>query len=652
MMRAIRALLHRRPIGGQTSLRKRDDAMQQETPSQHPQPKAAPDSSHNDPMRAADLISAQGIGVSAGIAAGPVLRFHPPRRQPLDESHTSSGDPTQEQRRLHLALLEATGELRTLGDQVGTTLGASEGGIFEAQAMMLEDPTIEERASTLIETRGLDAASALRIVSEEQAQNLTALEDPIWQARAADVRDACGRAIALLIPSAQREPTLTERLATTSEPVIVVAEDLAPTDTAKMRADRVLGIALARGSATSHAAILARALGIPAVVGLGAGLLERVHDGQVIIMDGASGRALLEPTAAQMTNASRTREQRREAIQASHERASLWRGRPGRLRGGQVVPIMANVGTLDDVNAAAAVGADGIGLLRTEFLFAQSEALPDEGEQANLYAAIIEALGETPGPIIVRTLDAGADKPLASLAPFTGSLPGEANPALGMRGIRVQLAFRALLATQFRALLLAAAGAQSRGPGDLQVMLPMVATLEEVREAKAIMAAERMALRERGISIERELPIGIMVETPAAVFACDALATEAAFFSIGTNDLTQYIMATDRLNPRLANLCQPLQPAVLRAIAAVAAAGRAAGRTLSVCGEMASDPKLAVLLVGMGIDELSMNPNSIPDVKAALAEYSLSEAQDLAHRALQATTLVEVQHVLERFARQ
>ena len=312
---------------------------------------------------------------------------------------------------------------------------------------------------------------------------------------------------------------------------------------------------------------------------------------------------------------------------------------------------MANIGTLDDAKAAAAVGAEGIGLLRTEFLFAQSAALPDEEEQANLYTAIIEALGARGGPIIVRTLDAGADKPLASLATVTGALPVEANPALGVRGVRLQLAFRDLLAAQFRALLLAATRVQSERPVDLQIMLPLVTTVEEVRKAKAIMAAERAALLERGVQSERELPIGIMVETPAAVFSCATLAAEAAFFSIGTNDLTQYVMATDRLNPRLADLCQPIQPAVLRAIATVAAAGRAAGRTVGVCGEMAADPRLALLLVGLGVDELSMNPASIPDVKTMLAAHSLVEAQELGRRALQATTLAEAQRVIERIER-
>jgi phosphoenolpyruvate-protein phosphotransferase len=644
-MRAIQTFLRGRATHLQSSaLRNRDNLMQQETPPQ--QPEAASGSSGGDATSADEVPSTKGIGVSAGVAVGPALVYRPRAQPSLNASAAASSDSAQEQARLRAALLEAAGELRALAEQVGKMVGPSEGGIFEAQSMMLGDPTIEERASALIEERRLDAASALQVASEEQARKLAGLEDPVWQARAADVRDACGRAIALLTPSELRQPTPAERLASAAEPPIVVADDLAPSDTVKMRQENVLAIALARGGATSHAAILARALGIPAVVGLGADLLDRVHDGQMLVVDGASGKTLLQPTTAQVVAARQAQERRLETARASRESATLWRGRPGRLRDGRSIPIMANVGTLEDAKAAAAVGAEGIGLLRTEFLFAQSAALPDEDEQANLYAAVIETLGVTAGSIIVRTLDAGADKPLASLAPFTGALPTEVNPALGVRGIRLQLAFRALLAAQFRSLLLAAARSQSERPVDLQIMLPMVTTVEEVREAKAIMAAERAALLERGVHIARELPIGIMVETPAAVFACEALATEAAFFSIGTNDLTQYVMATDRLNPRLADLCQPIQPAVLRAIATVVAAGHAAGRTVGVCGEMASDPRLALLLVGLGVDELSMNPATIPDVKVALAEHSLGEAQELAHQALQATTLVETQRVL------
>jgi len=649
VIRAIRTLLGERAIHSQaTVLRNRDNLMPQETPPQ--QPVAASDSPGG--ARGADeAFSAQGIGVSGGVAVGPALVYRPPAQPSPNTSASTSSRPTRERERLHAALLAAASELRALAGQVSQTVGTSEAGIFEAQAMMLDDPTIEERASALIAERRLDATSALRIASEEQAQKLASLEDPVWQARAADVRDAAGRAIALLTPDELRQPTLAERLAATFEPSIVVADDLAPSDTATMRPEKVLSIALARGGATSHAAILARALGIPAVVGLGADLLDRVRDGQTVVVDGASGQALLQPTVAQVTAARQEQEQRQETARTSREAAAQWRARPGHLRDGQKIPVMANVGTVDDAKAAALAGAEGIGLLRTEFLFAQSPSLPDEDGQASLYTAIVAALGPSGGQVIVRTLDAGADKPLASLATVTGALPVEANPALGVRGIRLQLTFRTLLATQFRALLLAAARMQPERSVDLQIMLPMVTTVEEVREAKAIMAVERAALFERGVHLERELPIGIMVETPAAVFACEALATEAAFFSIGTNDLTQYVMATDRLNPRLADLCQPIQPAVLCAIATVAAAGRQAGRTVGVCGEMASDPRLALLLVGLGIDELSMNPASIPAVKAMLAAHSLGETQEFARRALQATTLAEVQRVIELFGR-
>jgi phosphocarrier protein FPr len=284
---------------------------------------------------------------------------------------------------------------------------------------------------------------------------------------------------------------------------------------------------------------------------LGANLLDHVRDGQTLVVDGSSGQALFQPTTAQIAAARQEQERRLEMSVASRATAAQWRGWSGKLRDGQRIPVLANVGTLDDARAAATAGAEGIGLLRTEFLFAQGATLPDEEEQARLYTTIIDALGETDGPVIVRTLDAGADKPLASLATVTGAPPVEANPALGVRGIRLQLAFRTLLATQFRALLLAAARVQSERPVDLQVMLPMVTTVEEVREAKTIMAIERAAL----------------------------------------------------------------------------------------------------LLVGLGVDELSMNPSSIPSVKAILAAHSLAEAQEFARQALQATKLAEVQQVIAQIER-
>jgi phosphoenolpyruvate-protein kinase (PTS system EI component) len=290
------------------------------------------------------------------------------------------------------------------------------------------------------------------------------------------------------------------------------------------------------------------------------------------------------------------------------------------------------------------MGAEGIGLLRTEFLFSDRPTLPDEREQAEAYAAIITALGPARGPLIVRTLDAGADKPLPALAAYTRDLPPEANPALGVRGIRLHTLYPELLTSQMRAILRAA---QAHPSVDLRIMLPMVATLDEIRAAHAVLVAQSDKLRDEGVSLQRLPPLGIMVETPAAVFGATKLAREAAFFSVGTNDLTQYVMAADRLNPRLADLSRPIQPAVLHAIAAVTDAAHQQRRHVGVCGEMAGEPRLAALLVGLGVDELSMAPASIPAVKESLAVHTSMELRELAQRVLQAGTLGDADRLLD-----
>jgi phosphoenolpyruvate-protein phosphotransferase len=584
----------------------------------------------------------RGIGVSAGIAVGPALLYARRALEALSPATptapTAQADPAVERERLHTAITAAALQLRALAERVSHEIGEAEGGIFAAQALMLEDPTITEGAEARIAREGANAASALRLSAEEQAEALAAMPDPIWQGRAEDVRDAARRALSHLLPGTA-QPDLAEVLANVEGPVIVVAEDLAPSDTAQMPAGRVQAIVLAKGSATSHAAILSRALSIPAVAGIGAGLWDAVRQGDLLVVDGAEGTVLVRPDERQLFAARAAINEHRKAAAV----VSVSRDQPGRTRDGHAIPLWANVGSEAEARAASEAGAEGIGLLRTEFLFAQGASLPDERQQADLYTAIFAALGAARGPIVVRTLDAGADKPLPVLAAVTRKLGAdEANPALGLRGIRLQAAVSGLLATQLRALMIAAARTEAL----LRVMLPMVTTVEEVRAARAELHSARVALETEGVRLQRALPLGIMVETPAAVFALDALAQEAAFFSLGTNDLTQYVMAADRLNPQLADLCRPTQPAVLRAIHSAAQSARAAHRHVGVCGEMAADPRLALLLVGLGFESLSMAPASIPAVKTALAVHTLNELRTFAERVLRLATAGEVDQAL------
>lgn len=591
----------------------------------------------------AGQVTLHGVAASPGVALGPALRFTRGDLSAIaaNTATATSGAPADEQRLAREALTQATQELRALAAQVQERAGAEQAEIFEAQAMMLEDPTIIDRVDELIDSDHLSARFALAQAAEEQAQTLAALPDPLWQARATDVRDAVGRAINALTPAHARAQTLADALSRQSEPVIVLAEDLAPSDTASAPPERLLGIALAQGGTTSHAAILARALGIPAVVGLGATLLSVLHDGDTLALDGAAGQVVARPDAATVA-ATRAAQSATQASQAqANAQLVVWRDRSGATRDGARIPVMANASSVAEAGAAVDAGAEGIGLLRTEFLFARGDTLPDAEEQASLYTAIITAFGSSHGPITIRTLDAGADKPLPSLSAFTSQLPAEANPALGVRGVRLQLRFEQLLLAQMEGIALAAA--QTDTP--IHVMLPMVTTVEEIEAARQTLTTAQNRVAARGVE-PRHIALGIMVETPAAALNASALARHSEFFSIGANDLAQYVMAADRLHPDLAPLRAPTQPAILRAIQQAAQAGAARHIPVAVCGEMAGEPPLAALLVGLGVTELSMAPNRILSVKAALASYRLADLRAAAERAATAETASAAERAL------
>ncbi|HZC07978.1 MAG TPA: phosphoenolpyruvate--protein phosphotransferase [Ktedonobacterales bacterium] len=582
-----------------------------------------------------DSLILRGVAASEGVAIGPALRYA--RRNlatPTATSATSAGAPADEQRRAREALVHAAAALRALAEQVHSRAGAEQADIFEAQAMMLEDPTILDRVDELTMRSHLSAEAALAQAGEEQAQELASLPDPLWQGRAADVRDSIGRAVNTLAPPSARPQTLAEALAAATEPVIVLADDLAPSDTASAPPERLLGIALAQGGATSHAAILARALGIPAVVGLGPTLLTGVANGDLVALDGGAGRIVARPDEATQatTRAARVSAQASKAQESA--RLISWITRTGSTRDGVPIPIMANASSVAEARAAVEVGAEGIGLLRTEFLFASRYTLPSAEEQARMYGEIIAAFEPPRGPIVIRTLDAGADKPLASLSDFTSQLPSEENPALGVRGVRLQLRFGELLAQQMEGIALAAA--QTETP--IHIMLPMVTTVEEIELSRQALAAAQDRVGERGLE-PRHIALGIMVETPAAALTAAALARHADFFSVGANDLAQYVMAADRLHPDLAPLRAPTQPALLRAIQQAAQAASARHIPIAVCGEMAGEPTLAALLVGLGVTELSMAPNHIPLVKEALASYRMADLRAAAERAVDAETV-------------
>ena len=593
-----------------------------------------------------------GIGVSPGLAIGPALLFQLPAESRRSEVVVEEPrDAALEKGRLQAAVQAAVSDLNNLAADVARKLGKDESAIFEAQALMLADPTITEHAELLIDRDQKSAETALTAAAEEQAALLERMQDPIWQQRAADVRDALRRALDHLQPGSSRPPTLAAQLATRARPVVVVADDLTPSDTVQMSREQVRAIALVKGNATAHASILARALGIPAVVGLGAGIVEATRPGDTLVVDGASGHILVRPTAAELEEAERASGRLQAEREEARAQQSEWRGLPGRTRDRYPVPCLANVGTVEEARAAADMGAEGIGLLRTEFLFSTRTSLPDEDEQIALYEAICSIVAESRAPsglshpiVIIRTLDAGGDKPLPALEPYRRDLPVEENPALGVRGIRLQLRARELLTGQLRAVL----RVKARTEADVRIMLPMISAVEELREARALLVETRHDLVTSGTALQATVPLGIMVETPAAVLAIRAMAREASFVSIGTNDLTQYVMAADRQSPALATLCRPTQPPVLQAVATVVEGAHMVGIHVGVCGEMAADPRLALVLVGLGVDELSMTPGSIPGVKKALAAHSIPSLRALAADVLSANTMAEVEETITR----
>ena len=488
-----------------------------------------------------------------------------------------------------------------------------ESGILEAQALMLDDPALVDGASELM-AQGRPADESVATAMAPFVEMLRASPDPVFQARAADVEDVVDQLRrALHGASGTPPPPL--------EPSIVVARDLAPSQTAGLDRTLVLGFATEQGSATAHTAILARALGLPAVVGI-AGLVQAVEDGQAVLLDGDEGTLVLDPPADLVA-----------AVRPSAQAATD--AEPAVTRDGHRVEIGCNAAGVDDARRAAAAGADGIGLLRSEFLFLGSDRLPSEDEQVAVLEEVSTAMGER--PVILRTLDVGADKPLPALPQ-----PPEANPALGVRGLRLQLLRRPdLLLDQLRAALRVSA----RHP--LRLMFPMVSTLDEVRQVKVLLEQARRDVHPSAADGTR-MQVGIMIEVPAAAVAADVLAAEVDFFSLGTNDLTQYLFAADRTNPELASLADSLHPSLLRMIDQVVKAAHRRQRWVGVCGEMASDLWAVPLLVGLGIDELSVHPPAVARIKALVRSLDAAVCGRAARAALKLDSGAAVRRLIDR----
>jgi len=547
-----------------------------------------------------------------------------------------------EQQHLQQALDAAIGELRALSEHVAQTVGRNEADIFEAQQLILQDPELLHETTERITQQHFSAAAALHQAAEYLAQQLEALENETIAARASDIRDVGARVIHHL----QTEGMPTKRITGDNTPVLLVAYDLTPSDTATFDPKTILGICTVVGGPTTHAAIIARALEIPAIAGFDPHLLDLLHDGQQIAIDGARGLLYLQPDAGQQQELQTLMyQQQRERTLRRTQNDMRWRNQPGSMADGYAVQVFANVGDGESARTAAELGAEGIGLLRTEFLFAGRHVFPDEQEQFDSYVTLFQAfaqrasLGNT---IVARTLDAGADKPFPALEPLIGTMQ-ESNPALGLRGARIHLMHEALLRQQLHALLRAGAATDVQ----LHIMFPMIATLEEVRRLRATYTSVRHELESEGVTLSPHTQLGIMIETPAAALMADVLAHEVDFFSIGANDLFQYTMAADRTNSRVTGMFGLLEPAVWRLIDHVVRTGVASGKTVALCGELAADPRIGPLLAGLGVQELSMNPSAIVNVKAALHKQTRTYWQQRAQELLRAETASDMQAVLE-----
>ncbi|MCG8479231.1 MAG: phosphoenolpyruvate--protein phosphotransferase [Spirochaetales bacterium] len=561
-----------------------------------------------------------GHAASAGIAIGPLFVYRAPT---LGVERRAVDDVEAELARYDDVRERVARELRALAAALVERGRDEEAAIFEIQLEFLEDPTFGEEIRSRIESEELLGESATRLVTDELVAEFSEIDDEYFAGRATDIRDLGGRMIRRL-SGIENDP-----FDDVSEPSIILAHDLTPSDTVSMDRTKVLALCTEIGSATSHTAIIARSLGIPAIVGLGA--LD-VDSRAPAIVDAVEGRLIVEPDTETVS----TYRARKDDFDSRRTHLLQRAREPARTTDGALIEVVANIGGAEDARQAIEHGAEGVGLLRTEFLFLDRATLPDEEEQYRVYRQIVDLFERR--PVVVRTLDVGGDKPLPSVP-----MPAESNPFLGQRAIRLALDDpERLLLPQLRALL------RASHDRNLKIMFPMVATSGEVKRLQAALAGVRVELNRRGVPYARDVEIGIMVEIPAAAVAARRLARLVDFFSIGTNDLTQYILAADRTNERVATLADSFEPAVLNVIRMVIDAAHGEGKRVGMCGEMAGDPLAIPLLLGMGLDEFSMSPSAIPDAKERLRALSREALRDVVSQCLDAESAAEVRSVLAR----
>jgi phosphotransferase system enzyme I (PtsI) len=562
----------------------------------------------------------KGIPASDGIAVGPLFCYIPVELTP---PICVAGTVEEEMARFDAARALARVELQDLHDVIEKRAGKENASIFEAHQEMLFDPALEGKIREYVEI-GQTVEQALSKATEELASLLSSMDDELFAARALDVKDVGRRILRILLGLPDTA------LSAVTEPSIIVAEDLTPSDTASLDPAMTLGFITAQGGLTSHSAILARTLGLPAIMGMGDGLLAAVSNGTSVVLDGHTGELIVEPEPETIAYYQQLKAQRNSHLQilrAAAEKDAI-------TANGRRVEVAANIGDVSSARNAMEYGAEGIGLLRTEFLYLDNTQPPSEEKQYQIYREIFEVMCGR--PVIVRTLDIGGDKP-PSYLPF----PVEMNPFLGWRAIRISLDEPELFKTQVRAILRAAVGHRAR------IMFPMVSDLGELRRARDIVDTVKREHASASMEFALDVPVGIMVETPAAAVLVDVLAEASDFFSIGTNDLTQYTLAVDRGNAKVSGLFQPLHPAVLRLIRQTIDAAHSKGKWVGMCGELAGMTKAIPILLGLGLDEFSMNARAIPEAKNLIGKLTDEQAREIATRAMSFGTAAEIEHFMK-----
>ena len=563
-------------------------------------------------------IRFEGAGVSPGTACGKIHVV----RDDLDDVPRYRIAPSQvpdEIGRFETALIQTRMQILEMQQRIAESIGAKDAAIFDAHLLVVEDRTLIDEVLRKLETDLCNVEWVFQEVATRYAETLNKIDDPYLRERALDIQDVTKRVIRNLQGKAPKT------FLALSESHILVAHNLTPSDTASINRANVLGIATDLGSRTSHAAILARSLNIPAVVGLH-DITAKLETGQHVLVDGSDGLLIVNPAPETIAHYAEL-ESRRARVVSQLKQLRTTRST---TRDGRHIVLSANIELPEDVEAVAANGAEGIGLYRTEFLYLNRTTLPTEDEQFETYRKVAERV--RPDPLIIRTFDLGGDK----LAPGTVDITDELNPFLGWRAIRLCLENIDIFKTQLRAILRASA------VGNIKIMFPMISGLEELRGAKAVLAECHEELRRSGVPLDEEIEVGAMIEIPSAAICANVLASEVDFFSIGTNDLIQYTLAVDRVNEKIAHLYEPTHPAILRLLRMIAEAAHAHHIWVGICGEMAGDVALVPLLLGLGMDELSAGATSVPRVKRAVQSLAIPECRELVEETLKLNTSSEI----------